>query len=74
MARITIEDCMKRIPNRFALVHLAAKRVRQTREGAPLLVPKTKNEEVVNALREIAADKIYINDDELPGIEVYHDY
>ncbi|KPA18491.1 DNA-directed RNA polymerase subunit omega [Candidatus Magnetomorum sp. HK-1] len=74
MARITIEDCMKRIPNRFALVHLAAKRVRQTRDGAPLLVPHSKNEEVVTALREIAADKIYINDDELPGIEIYHDY
>lgn len=74
MARITIEDCMKRIPNRFALVHLTAKRVRQMREGASLLIPQTKNEEVVTALREIAADKIYINEDDIPGIEVYHDY
>ena len=74
MARITIEDCMKRVPNRFALVHLAAKRVRQTREGASLLIPSTKNEEVVTALREIAADKIYINDDDIQGIEIYHDY
>ncbi|ETR72986.1 MAG: DNA-directed RNA polymerase subunit omega [Candidatus Magnetoglobus multicellularis str. Araruama] len=74
MARITIEDCMKRIPNRFALVHLTAKRVRQMREGSPLLIPQSKNEEVVTALREIAADKIYINDDDIPGIEVYHDY
>ena len=74
MARITIEDCMKRIPNRFALVHLTSKRVRQMREGAPLLIPHARNGEVVNALREIAADKIYINDDDIPGIEVYHDY
>ena len=74
MARITIEDCMKRIPNRFALVHLTSKRVRQMREGASLLIPQSKNEEVVTALRDIAADKIYINEDDIPGIEVYHDY
>ena len=38
MARVTIEDCLKNVNNRFELVHLAAKRVRQVREGADLLV------------------------------------
>jgi DNA-directed RNA polymerase subunit omega len=57
MARITVEDCLKRVDNRFSLVHLAARRVRQLKKGAPPLV-KTKNREVVIALREIAADAI----------------
>lgn len=58
MARITIEDCLKRIPNRFKLVHMAAKRVRQIREGSEYLVSSPKNEDIVVSLREIAAGKI----------------
>ncbi len=58
MARVTIEDCLKNVDNRFSLVHLAAKRVRQVREGADLLVKSTKNEDVVTVLREIAANRI----------------
>ena len=58
MARVTIEDCLKNVDNRFALVHLAAKRVRQVREGADLMVKSTKNEDVVTVLREIAANRI----------------
>ena len=57
MARVTIEDCLRRVPNRFALVHLAAKRVRQFHKGAPALV-KSDNKEIVVALREIAAGKV----------------
>ncbi|MEW6387665.1 MAG: DNA-directed RNA polymerase subunit omega [Thermodesulfobacteriota bacterium] len=57
MARVTIEDCLERVPNRFALVHMAAKRVRQFYRGAPALV-KADNKEIVIALREIAAGKI----------------
>ncbi len=54
MARITIEDCLQKIPNRFELVILAAKRTRQLFKGAkPLL--ETENREIVTALREIAA-------------------
>lgn len=59
MARITIEDCMKRIPNRFILVHMASQRVRQIREGSDYLVSSPKNEDIVVALREIAAGKIF---------------
>jgi DNA-directed RNA polymerase subunit omega len=64
MARITIEDCLKRVSNRFLLVHMAAKRVRQMREGSEYLVNSPKNEDVVVALREIAADKVYIRPDD----------
>jgi DNA-directed RNA polymerase subunit omega len=58
LARVTIEDCLKNVDNRFSLVHLAAKRVRQVREGADLLVKSSKNEDVVTVLREIAANRI----------------
>lgn len=58
MARVTIEDCLKNVDNRFSLVHLAAKRVRQVREGADLLVKSSKNEDVVTVLREIAANRV----------------
>lgn len=58
MARVTIEDCLKNVDNRFSLVHLAAKRIRQVREGADLLVQSSKNEDVVSVLREIAANRI----------------
>ena len=59
MARVTIEDCLEKVDNRFALVHLGAKRVRQLNKGAPVLLDeRVKNKEIVVALREIAAGKI----------------
>lgn len=58
MARVTIEDCLKNVDNRFTLVHLAAKRIRQVREGADLMVKSSKNEDVVTVLREIAANRV----------------
>ena len=57
MARVTVEDCLMRVPNRYSLVHIAAKRVRQMREGAQYLVHSPKNEDIVISLREIAAGK-----------------
>ncbi len=68
MARVTIEDCLKNVDNRFSLVHLAAKRIRQVREGADLMVQSSKNEDVVTVLREIAANRIVVKkhpDDEI---------
>lgn len=62
MARVTIEDCLKRIPNRFFLVHVATKRVRQLNEGAPHLIENSGNEDVVTALREISAGKVFIKE------------
>lgn len=64
MARITIEDCLKKIPNRFLLVNVVAKRVRQLREGSEYLVSSPKNEDIVVSLREIAAGKIVIKKDQ----------
>jgi DNA-directed RNA polymerase subunit omega len=64
VARITIEDCLKRVKNRFLLVNLAAKRVRQIREGSEYLVSSPKNEDIVVSLREIAAGKVTMKDDQ----------
>ncbi|NLV24905.1 MAG: DNA-directed RNA polymerase subunit omega [Deltaproteobacteria bacterium] len=59
MARITVEDCLKVIPNRFLLVMVAAKRTKQLyRRSQPLIDNPDNNKKVVLALREIAADKI----------------
>ena len=58
MARVTIEDCLEKVDSRFALVHLAVRRVLQMRNGVPLLMDRPKNKEVVLALREIAAGKV----------------
>ena len=63
MARITIEDCLKQVPNRFLLVNIVAKRVRQIREGSEYLVNSPKNEDIVVALREIAAGKVVVKKD-----------
>ena len=57
MARITVEDCLERVPNRFELVLLAARRAKQLLKGARPLV-ESDNKEIVSALREIAADKV----------------
>jgi len=64
MARVTVEDCLRRCENRFRLVHAAAKRVRQMREGSQYLVQSPKNEDVVVALREIGAGKVRIEQEE----------
>jgi DNA-directed RNA polymerase subunit omega len=64
VARITIEDCLKRVKNRFLLVNMVAKRVRQIREGSEYLVSSPKNEDIVVSMREIAAGKISIKEDE----------
>ncbi|MBW2039199.1 MAG: DNA-directed RNA polymerase subunit omega [Deltaproteobacteria bacterium] len=58
MARITVEDCLRKVENRFALVVLAAKRAKMLMRGARPLVD-TDNKTIVNALREIAAGKVY---------------
>jgi DNA-directed RNA polymerase subunit omega len=59
MARITVEDCLEKVNNRFALIHLAAKRVRQLRKGVePLVI--ADNTDTVIALREIAEGKVFM--------------
>ena len=58
MARITIEDCLRKVDNRFELVNMVARRVRQIREGSDYLVSSPKNEDIVVSLREVAAGKV----------------
>ena len=58
MARLTVEDCLKHVDNRFNLVLLASKRARQLALGATPLVPVEKDKPTVVALREIAEGKI----------------
>ena len=59
MARVTVEDCLEKVDNRFLLVMLAAKRVKQLYKGArPLIENKSENKNVVLALREIAAGSV----------------
>lgn len=58
MARVTVEDCLPLVDNRFALVLLATKRSRQLQAGARPLMPATKNKAPVLALREIATGKV----------------
>lgn len=60
MARVTIEDCLKNINNRFALCLVATQRARQLRDGAEPLVKHPKNKEAVIALREIAENRIVL--------------
>ncbi|WP_243545998.1 DNA-directed RNA polymerase subunit omega [Pseudodesulfovibrio tunisiensis] len=66
MARITVEDCLARIGNRFLITQMGIKRVKQYREGYKPLI-ETKNKEIVNALREIAAGKVIPDSDPLTG-------
>jgi DNA-directed RNA polymerase subunit omega len=58
MARITVEDCLARIPNRFELVIAAARRAKELLKDKRPLV-ESDNKQVVTALREIAAGKVW---------------
>lgn len=71
MARITVEDCLTQVGNRFALIHAAAKRARQMLGGAKELVEHDNNKPPVVALREIAAAKVKVVMTEEPQNEVF---
>ena len=58
MARVTVEDCVDKIPNRFDLVLLAAQRARQISAGAELTIDRDRDKNPVVALREIAEEKV----------------
>jgi DNA-directed RNA polymerase subunit omega len=63
MARITIEDCLDHVNNRFTLIHMVARRVRQLRKGAEPTI-SSKNRDIVLSLREIAEGNITIQTEE----------
>jgi DNA-directed RNA polymerase subunit omega len=62
MARVTVEDCLEKVDNRFALVLLAARRTKQLLKGSQPLIDKTDNKPIVTALREVAAGKVAYQD------------
>jgi DNA-directed RNA polymerase subunit omega len=61
MARVTVEDCVVRVPNRFELVLLAAQRAREITSGAPLSLDRDDDKNPVVALREIAEDTVALD-------------
>ncbi|WP_321488930.1 DNA-directed RNA polymerase subunit omega [uncultured Hyphomonas sp.] len=58
MARVTVEDCIEQVPNRFDLVLLAAHRSRMIREGSPITVDRDNDKDPVVSLREIADQSV----------------
>lgn len=70
MARVTVEDCLEREDNRFALVVLAAQRARQLMKGSAPLV-QSKNKAAVTALREIAAAKVHYDRPSHDAVQIY---
>ena len=58
MARVTVEDCVDKVPNRFELVMLAAHRAREVAAGAPITVERDNDKNPVVALREIAEETV----------------
>ncbi|MEQ8227567.1 MAG: DNA-directed RNA polymerase subunit omega [Rhodospirillales bacterium] len=74
MARVTVEDCVMKIPNRFELVMIAAQRARHISAGAPLSVDRDNDKNPVVALREIADETITLDDLEeslIKGLQKY---
>ncbi|UCD83506.1 MAG: DNA-directed RNA polymerase subunit omega [Deltaproteobacteria bacterium] len=65
MARITVEDCLKKVDNRFRLVLMASKRAKQLMKGSENLIEnKDNNKSIVVSLREIAAGKVNLEKEE----------
>lgn len=62
MARVTVEDCIDKVPNRFELVLLAAHRARNISSGAPITVDRDNDKNPVVALREVADESISSDD------------
>ena len=62
MARVTVEDCIDKLPNRFELVLLAAHRARLSSQGAPITIDRDNDKNPVDALREIADETIVPED------------
>ncbi len=62
MARVTVEDCVDKVPNRFELVMLAAHRARALATGAPIAVDRDNDKNPVVSLREIADEAVAVDD------------
>ena len=74
MARVTVEDCVEKIPNRFDLLLVAAQRAKDIGAGAPMNIERDNDKNTVVALREIAEDKIdcgALEDELVTGMQKY---
>ncbi|HUS55668.1 MAG TPA: DNA-directed RNA polymerase subunit omega [Thermohalobaculum sp.] len=71
MARVTVEDCVDKVPNRFDLVMLASHRARSIADGAPITVERDNDKNPVVALREIADETISVEALREQSIESY---
>ncbi len=76
MARITVEDCLENIENRFELVLTATKRARQISNGSDPMIPEENDKPTVIALREIAeglidTERVYVLQAEIEAAEVF---
>jgi DNA-directed RNA polymerase subunit omega len=69
MARITVEDCLENIENRFILVHMAHQRTLQLMKGITPQVNAPENREIVVSLREIGAKKTFLDDDQMAHLK-----
>ena len=72
MARVTVEDCLQRIPNQFELTLVAAKRARQLARGAEARLPWGTHKSTVLSLREIAEghiDRSVLDEVDLPAVQ-----
>jgi len=67
MARVTVEDCLEKVDNRFALVHLVSKRAKQLLKGSQPVITKVRNKYVVTALREVAHGLVQFENAESHG-------
>ena len=74
MARVTVEDCIEKIPNRFDLVLAAAQRARDISSGNPLTIDRDKDKNPVVALREIADETVdpdFLRDEIIKGLQKF---
>ena len=71
MARVTVEDCLDKVANRFQLVLLASKRARQLARGSEPLLEWENDKPTVMALREIAEDKVGVELLDHPAADAY---
>lgn len=67
MARVTVEDCLDKVKNRFSLVLLVSKRAKQLLKGDTCTTPGRNNKYIVNALREVASGHVFFDIDEGKG-------
>ena len=67
MARVTVEDCLNKVENRFELVLIASLRAKQLMQGSRPLVKTKNNKLIVTALREIAAGKVTYDIERIPA-------